>query len=89
MPWPLPCPFSFASATLVLLHAAYPFTKEAGYLASAYPQVYLDFGLVVPMLSVSGMRGAIRECLHLCPTSKLLFSTDGHAFPENFYTAAK
>ncbi|ACB50201.1 hypothetical protein cce_0850 [Crocosphaera subtropica ATCC 51142] len=28
---------------IILLHASYPYTKEAGYLASVYPQVYLDF----------------------------------------------
>jgi predicted TIM-barrel fold metal-dependent hydrolase len=30
----------------VLLHASYPFTREAGYLVSVYPNVYLDFGEV-------------------------------------------
>ena len=33
---------------LVLLHASYPYTREAGYLASVYPHVYVDLGLAVP-----------------------------------------
>lgn len=31
---------------IVLLHASYPFTREAGYLASVYENVYMDIGEV-------------------------------------------
>ncbi|MDZ7961155.1 MAG: amidohydrolase family protein [Aulosira sp. DedQUE10] len=76
-------------APLVLLHAAYPYMQEAGYLAAVYPQVYLDFGLAVPSLSVSGMREAIRQLLELAPTSKLMYSSDAHSIPELYYLGAK
>jgi uncharacterized protein len=79
----------YRQAPLVLLHAAYPYMREAGYLASVYPQVYLDFGLAVPSLSVSGMREAIRQLLELTPTSKLMYSSDAHSIPELYYLAAK
>eukprot|EP00667_Euglena_gracilis_P004000 EG_transcript_4015 len=79
----------FRPCRLVLLHAAYPFCREAGFLATVYPQVYLDFGLAVPHLSVQGMREAVRQCLHLCPTEKLLYSSDAHSAPEAYYCAAK
>src|SRR5262249_10574318 len=62
----------FKQAAIVLLHASYPFTQEAGYLASVYPHVYLDTGLAVPFLSVSGMRETTRMLLELAPTDKLL-----------------
>ena len=52
-------------------------------------QVYLDFGLAVPLLSVRGMHDTLQQCLHLCPTDKLLFSTDAHFFPEGFHSACK
>ncbi|OUL30195.1 amidohydrolase [Nostoc sp. RF31YmG] len=79
----------YRHAPLVLLHAAYPYMREAGYLASVYPQVYLDFGLAVPSLSVSGMREAIRQLLELAPTSKLMYSSDAHSIPELYYLGAK
>lgn len=79
----------FSKCRLVLLHASYPFSKEASYLASVYPQVYLDFGLGVLLLSVNGMISAIKELLHLAPIKKVMFSTDGFAFPEAFYLGAK
>ncbi|KAL0724961.1 hypothetical protein Bca4012_039560 [Brassica carinata] len=60
----------FEKCRIVLLHASYPFSKEASYLSSVYPQVYLDFGLAVPKLSVHGMVSSVKELLDLAPTKK-------------------
>ncbi|KAL9228092.1 hypothetical protein vseg_003706 [Gypsophila vaccaria] len=79
----------FSKCRLVLLHASYPFSKEASYLASVYSQVYLDFGLGLLLLSNNGMKTAIKELLELAPLKKVMFSTDGYAFPEAFYLGAK
>jgi uncharacterized protein len=79
----------FRSVPIVLLHASYPFTREAGYLASVYANVYLDCGLAVPYLSISGMRGVFRQLLELAPSTKILYSSDAHGIPELFYLGAK
>jgi predicted TIM-barrel fold metal-dependent hydrolase len=79
----------YRNVRLVLLHASYPYMREAGYLASVYPQVYLDFGLAIPFLSVSGMRAAIGQLLELTPTSKLMYSSDAHSIPELYYLGSK
>ncbi|KAL0426443.1 UNVERIFIED_CONTAM: protein fluG [Sesamum latifolium] len=79
----------FSRCRIVLLHASYPFSKEASYLASVYPQVYLDFGLAVPKLSFYGMLSSVKELLELAPIKKVMFSTDGCGFPESFYLGAK
>ncbi|MCC9606179.1 amidohydrolase family protein [Blastopirellula sp. JC733] len=79
----------YRGAPIVLLHASYPYMRDAGFLASVYPQVYLDVGLAVPMLSVSGMGRAMRELLELAPISKLMYSSDAHLIPELYYLAAK
>jgi predicted TIM-barrel fold metal-dependent hydrolase len=79
----------FRRAPIVLLHASYPYVQEAGYLASVYPQVYLDFGLAVPFLSVAGMRRVVQQLLELAPTSKLMYSSDAHNIPELYYLGAK
>lgn len=79
----------FSKCRIVLLHASYPYSKEASYLASVYPQVYLDFGLAIPKLSVQGMVSSVKELLELAPIKKVMFSTDGYAFPETFYLGAK
>jgi predicted TIM-barrel fold metal-dependent hydrolase len=79
----------FHNAPIVLLHASYPYVQEAGYLASVYPQVYLDFGLAVPFLSVAGMRRTMQQLLELAPISKLMYSSDAHNIPELYYLGAK
>ena len=35
---------------IVLLHASYPYTTQAGYLASVYENTFLDIGEVFPFL---------------------------------------
>jgi predicted TIM-barrel fold metal-dependent hydrolase len=84
----LECP-QYKNAPLVLLHSSYPYMREAGYLAAMYPQVYLDFGLAVPFLSVAGMQNVIRQLLELTPTTKLMYSSDAHSIPELYYLGAK
>lgn len=66
----------YPSVSIVLLHASYPFTKEAGYLASTYRNVYLDIGEVFPMVSQEGQENVIKEALELCPSEKLTWSTE-------------
>ena len=78
---------SYPSVPIVLLHASYPWTKEAGYLASVYENVYADIGEIFPFLSKGGQENAVREILELCPSEKILWSTDGHWFPETYLLA--
>ncbi|MDJ0534422.1 MAG: amidohydrolase family protein [Xenococcaceae cyanobacterium MO_207.B15] len=79
----------FSKAPIVLLHGAYPYTREAGYLASVYPQVYLDFGMTIPFLSVSGMESSLTQLLELAPTSKIMYSSSASKIPELYFLAAK
>ncbi|KAF9260404.1 hypothetical protein L218DRAFT_932485 [Marasmius fiardii PR-910] len=76
---------AYPHTKIVLLHSSYPYMREAGYLASVYDNVFLDFGEVFPFVSGHGQRSIIRQILELTPTNKLLWSTDGHWFPESFY----
>jgi len=78
---------TYPRVPIVLLHASYPFTKEAGYLASIYENVYFDIGEVFPMVSQDGQESLLRESLELCPGQKLCWSTDGHWFPETYLLA--
>lgn len=77
----------YQGADIVLLHSAYPYTQDAGYLACTYPNVYLDLGEVFPMVSREAQEKILRESLEITPTSRLLWSTDGHFHPETFWLA--
>lgn len=79
----------YPGTKIVLLHAGYPFVREAGFLASVYPNVYLDFGLAVPFLSVAGMRRTVSQLLELGPLSKLTWSSDASRIPDLYYLGAR
>ncbi|KAL2023766.1 hypothetical protein VTK56DRAFT_1033 [Thermocarpiscus australiensis] len=78
---------AYPTVPIVLLHAGYPFTRETGYLASVYANVYADIGEVFPCVSQDGQERILREMLELCPWSKIMWSTDGHWFPETYLLA--
>ncbi|KAA6212788.1 amidohydrolase [Streptomyces albofaciens JCM 4342] len=76
----------FAHATagtgtdLVLLHC-YPYHRQAGYLAHAFPHVYADVGLSLGHTG-PGATAVLAAFLELTPFGKLLFSTDAYGLPE-------
>ena len=72
---------------VVLLHC-YPFHRNAGSLAQAYPNVYLDVGL---MVNYTGARAAavLAEALELAPFGKVLYSSDAYGLPELVYLGAQ
>jgi glutamine synthetase len=80
---------AFPHVDFVILHSSYPYTREAGYLASCYSNAWLDIGEVFPMLSRDGQESMLRQALELTPASKLLWSTDGHFYPETYWLANK
>ncbi|KAI1348273.1 glutamine synthetase [Xylaria sp. FL0043] len=77
----------YPTVPIVILHASYPWTREAGYLAAMYSNVYADIGEVFPFISRQGQENVIKQILELCPWSKILWSTDGHLFPETYLLA--
>lgn len=79
----------YPTVPIVLLHAGYPYTREIAFLATVYSNVYADIGEVFPCLSRHGQEEILRNILELCPGSKILFSTDGHWFPETFFLAVE
>ncbi len=69
----------------MLLHC-YPFTREAGWLAHVYPNVYFDLSLTIP--HVARPAEALLEALELAPFSKLLYASDAARTPELYYLGA-
>lgn len=78
---------AFPNVDFVILHSSYPYTREAGYLAANYANAWLDIGEIFPMISRQGQESVLRQALELTPASKILWSTDGHFYPETFYLA--
>jgi predicted TIM-barrel fold metal-dependent hydrolase len=78
---------SYRGARIVLLHASYPYTREASYLASVYPHVFVDVSLANPFLP--GMVPTIwRELLAMAPATKILYGSDSSVIPEHIWLGA-
>jgi uncharacterized protein len=71
---------------LLLLHC-YPYHRNAGYLAQAFPHVYFDVGLGT---NHTGLRSdiVVAESLELAPFAKILFSSDAWGPAELHYLGA-
>ena len=72
---------------IVLLHC-YPYEREAGYLASAFNNVYLDTGLSINHLGARA-QAFLARTLELAPFRKILYSSDAFGPPELHYLGAR
>lgn len=71
---------------IVLLHC-YPYEREAGYLARAFNNVYVDGGLSVNHLGARSP-SLIARLLELAPFRKILYSSDGFGPAELHFLGA-
>jgi predicted TIM-barrel fold metal-dependent hydrolase len=74
---------------LVLLHASYPYTREAAYLASVHPNVYVDLSLVSPLLAGPALMHVFQDLLGLAPVTRLLYGSDAWGIPDWLWLAAR
>lgn len=77
----------FARAKFVLLHC-FPYVKEASYLCSVFPNVYMDLSLSMVHASMCGV-SLLYDALSLAAPTKVLMGTDGHTAPEMHWYGAK
>jgi hypothetical protein len=75
-----------ADTPIVLLHC-YPYEREAGYLAQAFNNVYLDGGLSVNHLGARAP-AFIARLLEMAPFGKILYSSDGFGPAELHFLGA-
>lgn len=71
---------------IVLLHC-YPYEREAGYLAQAFNNVYVDSGLSVNYLGARAP-AFLARLLELAPFRKVVYSSDGFGPAELHYLGA-
>jgi len=72
---------------IVLLHC-YPYEREAGYLAQAFNNVYLDTGLSINHLGARS-QAFIARTLELAPFRKVLYSSDAFGPAELHYLGSR
>ncbi|MDQ1595516.1 MAG: uncharacterized protein QOH40_2072 [Arthrobacter pascens] len=72
---------------IMLLHC-YPFEREAGYLAHAFENVYIDVGLAVNFTGARS-RELLARSFELAPFTKILYSSDAYGPAELHYLGAR
>ncbi len=78
----------FDKVPFVLLHSAYPYARELGYLAAMYPNIFMDISLAIPFITTEIPR-MLHEIWGLTPFTKVLYSSDAFSIPEIFWLANK
>jgi len=71
---------------IMLLHN-YPYAREAGYLAQAFNNVYVDAGLSINHLGARA-KSVIAHLLELAPFRKIVYSSDGYGPAELHHLGA-
>lgn len=74
---------------LVLLHASYPFVREASYLVTVYPRVYVDISEAAPLLSGPVLVRVLQDLLALAPVTRVLYGSDAWGIPDWLWLAAR
>jgi len=77
----------WARVPIVVLHMAYPYFREAAFMAAVWPQLHVDLSLALPFLGAGGVSPLI-DMLSLAPSSKLLYGSDLGGLPELFALSA-
>jgi uncharacterized protein len=78
----------YRALPVLLLHECYPYTRQGGYLAAVYENVYLDLSYGIPLLGYGEMLAFTRQALGVAPTSELVYSSDGIEVPELHWMSA-
>ncbi len=84
---PFLCQREFLKTKIILLHAGYPWTKQAGQLAHSFPHVWVDMSQVTPWASLRIVE-CYRDVMAWAPLSKIVIGSGGHGSPEIAWLAA-
>ena len=72
---------------VVLVHSGYPWIREAAYIASVLPNVYLELSELIPW-GFGQVEWALEMLLGTVPAAKLLYGSDEAGEPESFWISA-
>ena len=72
---------------IVLVHSGYPWVREAAYIASVLPNVYLELSELIPW-GWGQVEWALQMLVGTVPAAKLLYGSDEAGEPEAFWASA-
>lgn len=72
---------------VLLVHSGYPWIREAAYIASVLPHVYLELSELIPW-GWGQVEWAMEMLVGTVPAAKLLYGSDEAGEPEGFWVSA-
>jgi uncharacterized protein len=72
---------------VVLVHSGYPWVREAAYIATVLPNVYLELSELIPW-GWGQVEWALEMLVGTVPAAKLLYGSDEAGEPEAFWASA-
>lgn len=72
---------------VVLVHSGYPWIREAAYIASVLPNVYLELSELIPW-GFGQVEWALEMLVGTVPAAKLLYGSDEAGEPEAFWVSS-
>ena len=79
---------AYRACHVILVHAGYPYHREAAYMANVLPRVYIDVSEGIPFASTAAWE-IYDGVLSMTPVSKVCYGSDGYKLPEIIYSSAK
>jgi hypothetical protein len=73
--------------SVLLVHSGYPWIREAAYIASVLPNVYLELSELIPW-GWGQVDWALEMLVGTVPAAKLLYGSDEAGEPEGFWVSA-
>ena len=73
---------------VVLVHAGYPYHREAAWMSYIFPSVYLDVSQVIPFAPLAAFN-ILREVYEVAPLNKVMYGSDAFNIPEIAWLGAK
>ena len=72
---------------VILVHAGYPYHREAAWMSYIFPSVYVDVSQVIPFAPLSAF-SVLKEIYEVAPLNKVMFGSDAFKIPEVAWLAA-
>jgi uncharacterized protein len=79
---------AYRACNVILVHAGYPYHREAAYMANVLPRVHIEVSEGIPFASTAAW-DIYDGVLAMAPVNKICYGSDGYTVPEIIYTSAK
>jgi uncharacterized protein len=75
---------------IILIHGGYPYTDEAAWLSSVFPNVYFELSTPFPPTYLPAIsKERFRRVLEVVPTTRVVYGSDSIETPEFHWLSAK